>query len=80
MVDLTLLDASATREDFTVGMSGRVSSTKSGIQINPILDAILHRTMCRFHFVFRKIIIGEWLKLLYPSIPSTACCISPTGT
>ncbi|KAL6742895.1 hypothetical protein Aduo_015993 [Ancylostoma duodenale] len=28
MVDLTLLDASATRDDFTVGMSGQVSSTK----------------------------------------------------
>ncbi|CAJ0589972.1 unnamed protein product [Cylicocyclus nassatus] len=30
MIDLTLLDASATREDFTVGMSGRLSSTKIG--------------------------------------------------
>ncbi|VDK61018.1 unnamed protein product [Cylicostephanus goldi] len=30
MIDLTLLDASATRDDFTVGMSGRLSSTKIG--------------------------------------------------
>ncbi|KAK6753566.1 hypothetical protein RB195_012885 [Necator americanus] len=29
MIDMTLLDASATHEDFTVGISGQVSSTKS---------------------------------------------------
>lgn len=29
MIDLTLMDASATHEDFSVGMSGQVSSTKT---------------------------------------------------
>ncbi|KAK6040618.1 hypothetical protein COOONC_21877 [Cooperia oncophora] len=34
MIDLTLLDASATRDDFTVGMSGQVTSTKTN-EVSP---------------------------------------------